>query len=81
MQKPKISCIYLDMDGVIADFKKKYIEKYGIDPREAEKHKKFDHYFSDFIATQSFANLDLMPGATQGLEFLRKCSVQKDYSY
>ena len=37
MQKPKISMIYLDMDGVIADFSKRYKELYRMEPREAEK--------------------------------------------
>ena len=75
MIKPKIKCIYLDMDGVIADFVKRYKEMYGMEPREAEKHKKFDHYFNEFIESDQFATLDLMPGAMQGIEFLRKASV------
>jgi hypothetical protein len=72
MQKPKISCIYLDMDGVIADFVKRYKEMYGMLPREAEKKKEFDKYFNEFIATKQFETLDLMPDAMQGLVFLRK---------
>ena len=75
MIKPKIKCIYLDMDGVIADFVKRYKELYHMEPREAEKNKKFDHYFNEFIETNQFATLDLMPGAMQGIEFLRKASV------
>ena len=75
MQKPKVSVIYLDMDGVIADFENRYKELYHMVPREAEKHKKFDKFFDEFIATQQFANLDLMPGAGEGLEFLRKANV------
>ena len=75
MHKPKISCIYLDMDGVIADFVKRYKEIYRMEPREAEKQQKFYHYFEEFIATNQFATLDLMPDAMQGIEFLRKCSV------
>lgn len=75
MNKPKISCIYLDMDGVIADFEKRYIELFGIAPQEAEKSKKFDHYFEMFIANNGFADLPLMPGAIKGLEYLRKASV------
>ena len=39
MNKPKISKIYLDMDGVISDFSKRYKEQYHMEPREAEKHK------------------------------------------
>ena len=64
--------IYLDMDGVIADFDKRYKEQYHMQPREAEKNKQFDKFFDEFIATGQFATLDLMPGAMEGLEFLRK---------
>jgi hypothetical protein len=39
-------------------------------PREAEKHKKFDKFFDEFIATQQFASLDLMPGSEEGLEYV-----------
>jgi hypothetical protein len=72
MQKPKISMIYLDMDGVIADFTKRYKELYRMEPREAEKSKQFDKFFDEFIATGQFAKLDLMPDAMDGLTFLRK---------
>jgi hypothetical protein len=75
MQKPKIECIYLDMDGVIADFAKRYKELYHMEPREAEKHNKFNHFFDEFIAGNNFATLDLMPGAMDGINFLRKCSA------
>ena len=75
MQKPKVTKIYLDMDGVIADFVKRYKEMFHMEPREAEKHKKFDHYFNEFIATGQFAKLDLMPGAMDGINFLRKASA------
>ena len=75
MIKPKISCVYLDMDGVIADFVKRYKELYHMEPREAEKNKKFDHFFDQFIETNQFATLDLMPGAMDAITFLRKASV------
>ena len=72
MQKPKISCIYLDMDGVIADFAVRYKQQYHMEPREAEKKKEFNKFFDEFIATKQFETLDLMPGAMDGLVFLRK---------
>ena len=75
MQKPKISCIYLDMDGVIADFVKRYKEQYHMEPREAEKKKEFNKFFDEFIATKQFQTLELMPNAMMGIEFLRKASV------
>jgi hypothetical protein len=43
-----------------------------MEPREAEKNKQFDNFFNEFIATGQFAKLDLMPGAMDGLIFLRK---------
>ena len=75
MHKPRISRIFLDMDGVIADFTKRYKELYNMEPREAEKHKQFDKLFTEFIATGQFATLDLMDGAMDGVEFLRKAPV------
>jgi len=75
MQKPRISCIYLDMDGVIADFSKRYKELYHMEPRQAEKKKEFIKFFDEFIETKQFESLDLMPESEKGLEFLRKASV------
>ena len=75
MQKPKIECIYLDMDGVIADFTKRYKELYGMHPREAENYKKFNQFFDDFIANDNFATLDLMPGAMDLIQTLKKAHV------
>jgi hypothetical protein len=60
------------MDGVIADFVKRYKEQYHMEPREAEKKKEFNKFFDEFIATKQFETLDLMPGAMDGLVFLRK---------
>ena len=72
---PKISCIYLDMDGVIADFEKRYKELYHMEPRQAEKKKEFNKYFDDFIATGQFETLDLMPEAEQLLSFLKSIDI------
>ena len=58
------------MDGVIADFVKGYRELNNMEPREAEKNKKFDHFFDEFIAAQKFANLELMPGTRELITFL-----------
>jgi hypothetical protein len=63
------------MDGVIADFTKRYKEMYHMEPREAEKKQQFYHFFQEFIDTNQFATLDLMPDAMIGIEFLRKASA------
>ena len=75
ISKPKISCIYLDMDGVIADFEKRYKEIYRIHPKEAEKHNKYRHFFDDFIENNNFATLEPMEHALDAINYLKKLHV------
>ena len=75
MPEAKITKIYLDMDGVIADFDRRYKELYKMLPREAEEHKEFDKYFTQFIDGNHFATLDLMPDAMQLINFLRTLKI------
>lgn len=70
-----ITKIYLDMDGVIADFDKKYKELYKIAPRDADTYKTFDKFFTTFIAERQFAKLDLMPDALALIEYLKSLSI------
>ena len=70
-----ITKIYLDMDGVIADFDKKYKELYNIAPKEADTYKTFDKFFTTFIAERQFAKLDLMPDAMVLINYLRSLSI------
>ena len=70
MHKPYIDCVYLDMDGVIADFSKRYKELYKMLPQEADKTGKFYNFFQNFIETKQFETLDLMPDARLGLDFI-----------
>ena len=71
----KIEKIYLDLDGVVADFNRRYIELFHIDPKLAEKNQKFDHYFEDFIQGQNFATLPLMPNAMDLVQFLKSLPI------
>jgi hypothetical protein len=71
----KITKIYLDMDGVIADFDKRYKELYKMQPKEAEDKKEFYKFFDSFIATKQFATLDLMPDAVLLLNYLSKLNI------
>jgi len=75
MNKPLINKTFLDLDGVVADFSKRYEELYHMEPREAEKNKKFDCQFNEFIDTQQFATLDLMPGAMVLVDYLKTLSI------
>jgi hypothetical protein len=63
------------MDGVIADFDKRYKELYKIAPRDADTYKTFDKFFTTFIAERQFATLDLMPDALALIEYLKALSV------
>ena len=71
----KITKIYLDMDGVIADFNKRYKELYKIEPKEADTYKTFDKFFTMFIAERQFAKLDLMPDAMELITYLRSLKI------
>lgn len=71
----KITKIYLDMDGVIADFDKRYKELYKIAPKDADTYKTFDKFFTTFIAERQFAKLDLMPDAMELINHLRSLPI------
>jgi hypothetical protein len=75
MPEVKISKIYLDMDGVIADFDRRYKELYKIYPSEADTYKVFDGFFTQFIADEQFAKLDLLPDAVELIEYLKTLSI------
>ena len=75
MPEVKISKIYLDMDGVIADFDGRYKQLYKIYPSEADTYKVFDGFFAQFIADEQFAKLDLLPDAVELIEYLKTLSI------
>jgi hypothetical protein len=63
------------MDGVIADFNKRYKELYKIEPKDADTYKTFDKFFTMFIAERQFAKLDLMSDALMLINYLRSLSI------
>lgn len=66
--------IFVDMDGVLTDFDKRYKEVFGIMPKEARDQKEgaFRSYWSSFIEGGNFATLDKFPGADELIEALNK---------
>jgi hypothetical protein len=69
MQKHKFDKIWVDMDGVIADFDKRYVKLYG--SKSASMAIKNEQQFREFIDGQNFATLDLYPGALTLLKYLK----------
>jgi len=73
-----IDTIYIDMDGVIADFSKRYKEKFHVTPEETRNNKEFGGFFKKFIDDGEFSTLDLMPDATELLHFVSQLDVPKE---
>lgn len=71
----KFTKIYLDLDGVIADFAKRYKELFHISPQEADRKRNFIGYFDAFIKTKQFASLDMMPDARVLLDHLNTLDI------
>jgi hypothetical protein len=76
--------IFLDQDGVLSDFKKKYREVFKSDPEEdynaSNKKRKELHQkrFHEFIKNQYFAALEPMPDFKEGIEFIKR--IHKEYN-
>jgi hypothetical protein len=71
----RVTKIYLDMDGVIADFDKQYRQLYRMSPKEADDKKEFYKLFDNFIETGQFAKLDMTQDAKLLLQFLDSTGI------
>jgi hypothetical protein len=74
----RIEKIYVDMDGVIADFEKRYKEKFKISPSETRDNKSFGNFFDKFIADKEFATLDMMQDGQLLLAYLNTLNIPKE---
>lgn len=73
-----INTIYLDMDGVLADFEKDYLDHNGItieEAREQRPRKEFYKYWNSFISAGRFAELPKYEGCDELLSFVRGLDV------
>lgn len=71
-----IERLYLDMDGVLADFEKRYNELFGVGPMgedraNKERSKNWDH----FVETRQFETLEFFPGADELLEYVQSLNI------
>ena len=62
--------ILLDMDGVLADFEKRYQELFGRTPREARDNKEFNPDWTAFVEGGNFATLDTWKDSGKLLSFI-----------
>jgi len=63
------------MDGVIANFHKRYEEIHNTSPSSDDARKRFGQRFAAFIQNKEFEKLELMPDATELLSYLKTCGV------
>jgi hypothetical protein len=73
-----IDKIYVDMDGVIADFNKAYKARFKLYPEDTRDRKEFYGLFETFIREDCFAKLDLMDDARELIDFLNTVSTPKE---
>jgi hypothetical protein len=64
--------IYLDMDGVIANFEKRYIELFNESPGSSRDRKEFSNNWTTFIEGKHFETLDWWPGGPELITYLGK---------
>ena len=72
----KISKIYLDMDGVLCFFEKRWHELYNESPKESRDRKEFTGNWDHFCTTGQFETLDWFPGGQELLKFIRKYDIE-----
>ena len=72
MSKVKIKKIYLDLDGVVANFEKRYIELFNESPGSSRDRKEFSNNWTKFIEGKNFETLDWWPGGPELITYLGK---------
>ena len=72
----KIQKIYLDMDGVLSDFTKRYKELWKIDPQpNRERGEKRDHKWDEFVDGNNFETLEWYPGGKELLKYVLSLDI------
>jgi len=71
-----INKIFVDMDGVLADFNSRFVELFGHPPSESRN--KFGQHWRTLVDDKHFENFDLHEGATELVEFLNSVKHRAD---
>jgi len=66
-----VSKLYLDMDGVLCSFEKRYLELFNESPGSSRDRKNFSSNWVKFIEGENFATLDWNPGGQELLAYVR----------
>lgn len=68
--------IYVDMDGVLTDFERRYTARYGMSPKDVrdQKNGSYSKHWHDFVDTDQFATLDQFKGAIKLVNYLNGLS-------
>lgn len=75
-----IKRIFVDMDGVLSDFDKRYFDLFqarSIDLKEAGRLDEYDDNWNRFVKEWHFGTLDFFKGAELLIEYLNSLSVEK----
>ena len=67
-----IKKIYLDMDGVLCNFERRYLELYDELPGSMRNRKDFDVNWDHFVQTGQFRTLDWWSGGRELLTYITK---------
>ena len=70
-----IKKIYLDMDGVLCNFERRYFELYNELPGSMRDRKDFNVHWDHFIETKQFESLEWYPGGKQLVDFCMKTKL------
>lgn len=71
-----IKKIYLDMDGVLCSFHKRFVELYGEEALGFRDKKNFTVYWPDFIQRKEFENLEWFPGGQELIRYLKEKDIE-----
>lgn len=69
-----INLIYLDMDGVLADFDHRYTELFGVAPKKV-KGENWNINWTKFVQGNHFSDLSWYPGGKELLEFVHNTGI------
>ncbi len=71
----KVTKIYLDMDGVLCNFEKRYFDLFNETPGSSRDRKEFSQNWTNFIMGDNFEKLELFPGALELLAYVRDTGI------